>query len=131
MILIGMPDIIELDLTVHLKSRNWRYNIREHDLQVVSPKRFAKISRKEANRGLSQIYTVVCRAQPLDDLPGITVMRIEAMTTADSETKKNAIIREFPKMTKMLEVQIPVEGVEHIIETMKDPPFRPIYNLSV
>ena len=37
-ILIGMPGMIELDLTVHLKSRNWRYSIREHDLQVVSPK---------------------------------------------------------------------------------------------
>jgi hypothetical protein len=43
-ILIGMPDMIELDLTVHPKSRNWRYSIGEHDLQVVSPKQFAKIA---------------------------------------------------------------------------------------
>ena len=33
-------------------------------------------------------------------------------------------------MTKIPEAQIPVEGVEHVIETMKDPPFEPIYNLS-
>ena len=33
-------------------------------------------------------------------------------------------------MTEIPEVQIPVKGVEHIIETMKDPLFRPIYNLS-
>ena len=37
-ILIGMPGMIELDLAVHPKSQNWRYNIGEHDLQVVSPK---------------------------------------------------------------------------------------------
>jgi hypothetical protein len=43
-ILIGMPGMIELDLAVHPKSQNWHYSIREHDLQVVSPKRFAKIA---------------------------------------------------------------------------------------
>ena len=59
-ILIGMPGMIELDLAVHPKSRNWRYSIGEHDLQVVSPKRFAKIAREEANKGMSHIYAVVC-----------------------------------------------------------------------
>ena len=43
-ILIGMPGMIELDLAVHPKSRNWRYSIGEHNLQVVSPKRFTKIT---------------------------------------------------------------------------------------
>jgi hypothetical protein len=43
-ILIGMPGMIELDLAVHPKSRNWRYSIGEYDLQVVSPKRFVKIA---------------------------------------------------------------------------------------
>jgi hypothetical protein len=37
-ILIGMPGMIELDLAIHPKSRNWHYSIGEHDLQVVSPK---------------------------------------------------------------------------------------------
>ena len=37
-ILIGMPGMIELDLAIHSKSRNWCYSIEEHDLQVVSPK---------------------------------------------------------------------------------------------
>ena len=73
-ILIRMPGMIELDLTVHLKSRNWRYSIGEHDLQVVSPKRFTKIAREEANKGMSHIYTVVCQSQPLDSLPGYTIM---------------------------------------------------------
>jgi hypothetical protein len=49
-ILIGMPGMIELDLAIHPKSQNWRYNIGEHDLQVVSPKRFAKIAQEEANK---------------------------------------------------------------------------------
>jgi hypothetical protein len=129
-ILIGMSGMIKLDLTVHPKSRNWHYNIREHDLQVVSLKQFAKIAREEANRGLSQIYAVGCRAQPLDDLPGITITQIAATTTVDSKTEKDAIIREFLKVTEIPEAQIPVEGVEHIIETTKDPPFGPIYNLS-
>jgi hypothetical protein len=31
-ILIRMPGMIELDLAIHLKSRNWHYSIREHDL---------------------------------------------------------------------------------------------------
>jgi hypothetical protein len=43
-ILIGMLGMIELDLGVHPKSRNWYYSIREHDLQVVSPKQFTKIA---------------------------------------------------------------------------------------
>ena len=34
-ILIGMPGMIELDLAVHPKTRNWHYSIGEHDLQVV------------------------------------------------------------------------------------------------
>ena len=63
-----MPGMIELDLAVHPKSRNWRYSIGEHDLQVVSPKRFAKIAREEANKGTSHIYAVVCQSQPLDNL---------------------------------------------------------------
>ena len=33
-------------------------------------------------------------------------------------------------MTEIPEAQIPVKGVEHVIETTKDPPFGPIYNLS-
>ena len=72
-ILIGMPDMIELDLAVHPKSRNWRYSIGEHDLQVVSPKRFAKIAREEANKRMSHIYVVVCQSQPLDNLPGYMI----------------------------------------------------------
>jgi hypothetical protein len=31
-ILIGMPGMIELDLAIYPKSRNWRYSIGEHDL---------------------------------------------------------------------------------------------------
>jgi hypothetical protein len=128
--LIGMPGMIELDLAVHPKSRNWRYSIGEHDLQVVSPKRFAKIARQEANRGMSHIYTVICQGQPMDDLPGHTITRIAAAATVDSETEKEAIIRDFPEVTEIPEVQIPIKGVEHVIETTKDPPFVPIYNLS-
>ena len=48
---------------------------------------------------------------------------------ADSKTEKEALIRDFPKVTEILEAQIPIKGM-HIIETTKDPPFRPIYNLS-
>ena len=129
-ILIGMPGMIELDLAVHSKSRNWRYSIGEHDLQVVSPKRFAKIARQEANRGMSHIYAVICQGQPMDDLSGHTITRIAATATVDSETEKEAIIQDFPEVTEIPEVQIPVKGVEHVIETMKDPPFGPIYNLS-
>jgi hypothetical protein len=76
------------------------------------------------------IYVVVCQSQPLDNLPGYTITRIVAMTTADSETEKEALIWDFPEVTEIPEVQIPVKGVEHVIETMKDPPFEPIYNLS-
>ena len=129
-ILIGMPGMIELDLAVHPKSQNWRYSIGEHDLQVVSPKRFVKITREEANKGMSHIYAVVCQSQPLDNLLGYTITRIAAMTKADSETKKEALIRDFPEVTEIPKAQIPVKGVEHIIKTMKDPPFGPIYNLS-
>jgi hypothetical protein len=56
----------------------------------------------------------------MDDLPGHTITRIAAAATVDSETEREAIIRDFP------EVQIPVKGVEHVIETTKDPPFGPI-----
>jgi hypothetical protein len=129
-ILIGMPGMIELDLAVHPKSRNWRYSIGEHDLQVVSPKRFVKIAREEANKGMSHIYAVVCQLQPLDNLPGYTITRIAATMTADSETEKEALIRDFPEVTEIPKAQIPVKGVEHVIETTKDPPFGPIYNLS-
>ena len=66
----------------------------------------------------------------MDDLPGHTITRIAAAATVDSETEKEAIIRDFPKVTEIPEVQIPVKGVEHVIETTKDPPFGPIYNLS-
>jgi hypothetical protein len=128
--LIGMLGMIELDLAVHPKSRNWRYSITEHDLQVVSPKRFAKIAREEANKGMSHISVVVCQSQPLDNLPEYTIMQIAATTTADSETKKEALIQDFPEVTEIPEVQISVKGVKQIIETMKDPPFGPIYNLS-
>ena len=31
-------------------------------------------------------------------------------------------------MTEIPEAQIPVKGVEHAIETTKNPPFRTIYN---
>ena len=84
-ILIGILGIIELDLVIHPKSRNWRYSIGEHDLQVVSPKRFAKIAQEEANKRMFHIYAVVCQSQPLDNLPGYTITRIAATTTADSE----------------------------------------------
>ena len=47
-----------------------------------------------------------------------------------SETEKEAQIRDFPEVTEIPEAQIPVKGVEHVIETTKDPPFGPIYNLS-
>jgi hypothetical protein len=33
-------------------------------------------------------------------------------------------------VTEIPEVQIPVKGMEHVIETMKDPLFKPIYNFS-
>ena len=122
--------MIELDLAVHPKSRNWHYSIGEHDLQVVSPKRFTKIARQEANRGMSHIYAVVCQGQPMDDLPGHTITWIAAAATMNSETEKKALIWDFPEVTEILEVQIPVKDVEHIIETTKDPPFGSIYNLS-
>ena len=97
---------------------------------MVSPKKFAKIAREEANKEISHIYTVVYQSQPLDNLPGYTITRIAAKTTADSKTEKEALIRDFPEVTKIPEAQIPMKGVEHVIETTKDPPFRPIYNLS-
>ena len=79
---------------------------------------------------MSHIYAVVCQLQSLDNLPGYTITQIAAMTMADSETKKEALIRDFPEVTEIPEAQIPVKDVEHIIETTKNPPFRPIYNLS-
>jgi hypothetical protein len=45
-------------------------------------------------------------------------------------TKKEALIRDFPEVTEIFEAQIPVKGVEHIIKTIKNSPFGPIYNLS-
>jgi hypothetical protein len=54
-----------------------------------------------------------------------------ATTTVDSETENEALIWDFPEMTEIHEIQIPMKGVEHIIETMKDLLFGPIYNLSV
>ena len=122
--------MIELDLTIHPKSPNWCYSIGEHDLQVVSLKQFAKIAREEANKGMSHIYAMVYQSQPLDNLPGYTITRIATTTTADSKTEKEALIQDFPKVTKIPEAQIPVKGVEHIIKTTKDPLFGPIYNLS-
>jgi hypothetical protein len=95
---------------------------------VVSPKRFAKIAREEANKGMFHIYAVVCQSQPLDNLPGYTITRIAATIIADSKTEKEALIRDFPKVTEIPEAQIPVKGVEHAIETTKNPPFRTIYN---
>ena len=91
---------------------------------MVSPKRFAKIAREEANKGMSHIYAMVCQSQPLDNLPGYTITRIAATTTADSETEKEALIWDFPEVTKIPEAQIPVKGMEHVIETTKDPPIR-------
>jgi hypothetical protein len=79
---------------------------------------------------MSHIYVVVCQSQSLDNLPGYTITRIAATTTADSETEKEALIRDFSKVTEIPEAQIPMKDVEHIIETTKNPPFRPIYNLS-
>ena len=79
---------------------------------------------------MSHIYAEVCQSQPLDNLPGYTITRIAATTTAESEIKKEALIRDFPEVTKIPEAQIPVKGVEHVIKTSKDPPFGPIYNLS-
>jgi hypothetical protein len=87
---------------------------------VVSPKQFAKIAREEANKGISHIYVVVCQSQPLDNLPGYTIMRIAATTTADSETEKEALIRDFLEVAEIPEAQIPVKGMEHVIETTKD-----------
>jgi hypothetical protein len=66
----------------------------------------------------------------MDDLPGHMITRIAATATVDSETEKEAIIRDFPEVTEIPEVQTPIKGVEHIIETTKDPPFGPIYNFS-
>ena len=129
-ILIGMPGMIELDFAFHPKSRNWYYNIEEHNLQMVSPKPFVKITREEANKEISHIYVVVCQLQPLGDLLGYTIMRITATTTAESKIEKEALIWDFPEMAKIPKAQIPVKGVEYIIKTTKDPPFRPIYNLS-
>ena len=73
---------------------------------------------------------MVCQSQPLDNLPGYTITWIAATTIADSETEKEALIWDFPEVTKILKAQIPVKSVEHIIKIMKDPPFEPIYNLS-
>jgi hypothetical protein len=53
-----------------------------------------------------------------------------ATITTDSETEKEALIQgDIPEVIKILEIQIPVKGVEHIIKTMKDLLFRPICNL--
>jgi hypothetical protein len=76
------------------------------------------------------IYVGVCQSQPLDNLPEYTITRIAAMMIADSETKKETLIRDFPEVTEIPEAQIPVKGVEHVIEIMKDPLFGLIYNLS-
>jgi hypothetical protein len=91
-ILIDMPGMIELDLAIYPKSRNWCYNIGEHDLQIVSPKLFTKITREEINKGLSQIYIVVCRAQSLDNLSGIMITQIATTIIADNETEREVII---------------------------------------
>ena len=78
---------------------------------------------------MSHIYTIVCQSQPLDNLE-YTITQIVATMIADSETEKEALIRNFPKVIEIPKVQIPVKGMEHVIETTKDPLFRPIYNLS-
>ena len=79
---------------------------------------------------MTHIYAVVCQSQPLDNYLGYTITQIAATITVDSETKKEALIRDFPEVTEIPEVQIPVKGVEHVIKITKDPPFGPIYNLS-
>ena len=50
-ILIRILGMIELDLAIHPKSRNWHYSIGEHNLQVVSSKQFAKIPEKRQTKG--------------------------------------------------------------------------------
>jgi hypothetical protein len=72
---------------------------------------------------MSHIYAVVCQSQPLDNLPGYTITQIVATMTADSKTEKEALIQDSPEVTEIPEAQIPVKGVEHVIETTKDPPF--------
>jgi hypothetical protein len=57
---------------------------------------------------MSHIYTVVYQSQPLDNLLRYMITRIAAMTMADSETEKEALIRDFPKVTEISEAQIPV-----------------------
>ena len=47
-----------------------------------------------------------------------------------TELEGEALIQDFPKVTEIPKAQIPMKGVEHVIETTKDPPFGPIYNLS-
>jgi hypothetical protein len=79
---------------------------------------------------MSRIYAVACQSQPLDNLPGHTITRIAAMTTADSKTKKVAPIWNFAEVTKIPEAQIPGKRVEHVIKITKNPPFRLIYSLS-
>ena len=69
---------------------------------------------------MSHIYAVVCQSQPLDNLLGYTITRIAATTMADSETKKEALIRDFPKVTEIPEAQIVKTATEVGVRAIQD-----------
>ena len=102
-------------------AKKWRYSS-SCRVEVVTPKEFAIdfLSRGEA-------YALVISQMPGNATVPVWDIRIEALTpTIPEEYLDYADVFSDEKAATLPELG----GVEHLIETTANPPFRPLYNLS-
>jgi len=133
-LLLGMPGMQEQYLAVHTWDRTWRYHIEAQAMYLVSANRFAKIVREEFNSKNPQVFALICLSQPLDDLAQAGRIQIATVKQSEGELVLDRLLPiELQDLDDVFQVPkrpMPVQGVEHEIETSSDPPFGPIYNLS-
>jgi transposase InsO family protein len=123
-ILIGMPGMRDACLLLDTEDATWRYKYNVADLQLEDADQFFK-SFKENKR-----KAFVCTVRLEEGDPQSERVRLASISTQEEHPAAQRLLTEHSALFQMPDVPTPVAGGEHAIETVEDPPFGRIYNLS-
>ena len=135
-LLLGLPIMVKEGMLPDPKQRRWRWGIEGAKHVVNSPKKFVKEARSA-----EAVYALVLFPASQNSSKDTATYAISSAATAQTALSQLYAgltpeeRRRLARYDSVFDVDKAdtsiADGVEHAIETTKDPPFGPIYNLSV
>ena len=128
--LLGMLGLAQEGIVIDLAARTWRFKIEKHTLELVHAHKFAKSLLKQP-----EVYALMV-ADNSSPLPNPMIGAVETQTGLLPTAAPTVLPEELIEYQDVFSTEeagrLPShQGNDHAIETTADPPYGPLYNLSI